>query len=155
MSQKFVIIGPNSSGKSSLAESIANRFEGVKYYFATLPINAAYKQKILDHRVRRSKDWITYEASFKPDRDLSVIASILDTGSPLLIEGYSAWRFFSSLSFNETYSMSDLIELFSNSISPWIFVDSVQNRKLILPEVSKISYLPGVKVYNTFGLVNK
>ncbi len=85
MGKLVLISGPNGSGKSQLAESIAGRLSGDRYYIATMrPVNEDNLMRIEKHRKQRSGlGFLTLECPY------SLVDASVSPGSVVLLEDVS------------------------------------------------------------------
>jgi adenosyl cobinamide kinase/adenosyl cobinamide phosphate guanylyltransferase len=80
-----LVVGPNNSGKSELAEQLAARSEPPVCYLATLPALAIHRQKIRMHQSRRPSCWRTLELRARAAPDRKTLASISER--TILLDG--------------------------------------------------------------------
>lgn len=81
------VLGGARSGKSSVAEAIAARLDGVTYVATILanPTDTDLVARVATHRLRRSADWATIE----PPYDLAEVFAT--TTSPILCDSLGPW----------------------------------------------------------------
>lgn len=86
----MVVTGPARSGKSEWAEHLAQQMQQPVIYLATaqtLPDDADWQSRILQHQQRRPADWQTWEVPI----DLATVIAQTDPGSCLLIDSLGTW----------------------------------------------------------------
>ncbi|WP_199260554.1 bifunctional adenosylcobinamide kinase/adenosylcobinamide-phosphate guanylyltransferase [Paracoccus binzhouensis] len=84
----IMVTGGARSGKSALAESIAARHEGARFYIATAEArDDEMTQRIGRHRAGRGPDWQTVEEP----RDLADALARTDGQGPRLVDCLTLW----------------------------------------------------------------
>jgi adenosyl cobinamide kinase/adenosyl cobinamide phosphate guanylyltransferase len=129
-----LIIGPNNSGKSVMAEEMLERAFKTIGYFATLPNANQYRAKIDEHQSRRGVAWLLYEATAIPDRDIEGLIQLFEQSDAVLIDGLSIFlqRSFFSYSNAAVTSYEQYISFLLNFESTikhnnWIIVDTLHS----------------------------
>jgi len=85
----IMVTGGARSGKSGLAESMASRFSGERFYLATAEAgDAEMTQRIEHHRERRGEGWTTIEEPLELARALRESD---DGQSPRLVDCLTLW----------------------------------------------------------------
>jgi adenosylcobinamide kinase / adenosylcobinamide-phosphate guanylyltransferase len=86
----LLVTGPARSGKSEWAEHLAQASQCPVQYLATAltrPDDAEWQQRILQHQMRRPKDWQTVECPL----DLAGAIALADPSHCLLVDSLGTW----------------------------------------------------------------
>jgi adenosylcobinamide kinase/adenosylcobinamide-phosphate guanylyltransferase len=78
-----LILGGARSGKSAFAESLAKGHDRVAYIATALIADDEMRRRVDQHRKRRPKNWITYEADTKLD---AAIRSAAKTATLIIVD---------------------------------------------------------------------
>ena len=127
MSTRYFIIGRPSSGKSALAERLAEDFAGPHTYVATLQKCDETKKKIFLHRQRRKSFWVTKELLTGSSSDIETLRALTCSPGTILLDGLMAlvlnfWRSQELIGSGMDFQRS-IISLFQMSKANWIIVD--------------------------------
>jgi adenosyl cobinamide kinase/adenosyl cobinamide phosphate guanylyltransferase len=87
---RLLVTGPPKSGKSALAERVAEHCQHV-VYFATLSETATTRDRIEQHRRRRPADWAIIVASGNVLADIATLASAIIGESLLFVDGVTQY----------------------------------------------------------------
>jgi len=116
------ILGGARSGKSRLAESLAEEFPAPWIYVATAQaFDQEMRERIHEHRSRRGPHWQTLESPI----DLETVLPELPAGRPLLLDCLTLWLTNIMLAGHDVEKASRrLAEILGNPRGPWFVVSN-------------------------------
>jgi adenosyl cobinamide kinase/adenosyl cobinamide phosphate guanylyltransferase len=125
-----LFLGPTGSGKSEQAEQILLDTGQLLNYYATLPRYPETASRIFQHAQRRDDRWTVYEATGRPDADLSMLRVLLYGDRPVLIDGLfllvagiTRFRGIPDDGYSPRTSVELVTRTFAEARASWVVVD--------------------------------